>query len=247
MFFIDQIILLTAVLILLGIISSQLSARLGLPVLVLFLIVGMLAGEDGPGGIFFDNAEAAHSLGTLALALILFDGGLQTPVKAIKQVWKPASALATLGVLITGALTGVAAAYILEIPILQGLLLGAIVGSTDAAAVFALLRNAGIHLNKKLKATLEIESASNDPMAIFLTVGLLEILVNEMKPGTGLLIMFLSQMGLGAAVGLAVGWMSVRLINKIQLAAAGLYPVLVSACGLLSFGCLLYTSPSPRD
>ena len=236
MFFIDQIILLTAVLILLGIISSQLSARLGLPVLVLFLIVGMLAGEDGPGGIFFDNAEAAHSLGTLALALILFDGGLQTPVKAIKQVWKPASALATLGVLITGALTGVAAAYILEIPILQGLLLGAIVGSTDAAAVFALLRNAGIHLNKKLKATLEIESASNDPMAIFLTVGLLEILVNEMKPGTGLLIMFLSQMGLGAAVGLAVGWMSVRLINKIQLAAAGLYPVLVSACGLLSFG-----------
>lgn len=115
-------------------------------------------------------------------------------------------------------------------------MLGAIVGSTDAAAVFALLRNAGIHLNKKLKATLEIESASNDPMAIFLTVGLLEILVNEMKPGTGLLIMFLSQMGLGAAVGLAVGWVSVRLINKIQLAAAGLYPVLVSACGLLSFG-----------
>ena len=236
MFFIDQIILLTAVLILLGIISSQLSARLGLPVLVLFLIVGMLAGEDGSGGIFFDNAEAAHSLGTLALALILFDGGLQTPIKAIKQVWKPASALATLGVLITGALTGVAAAYILEIPLLQGLLLGAIVGSTDAAAVFSLLRNAGIHLNKKLKATLEIESASNDPMAIFLTVGLLEILVNGMKPGTGLLVMFLSQMGLGAAVGLAVGWMSVRLINKIQLSAAGLYPVLVAACGLLSFG-----------
>ena len=236
MFFIDQIILLAAVLILLGIISSQLSARLGLPVLVLFLIVGMLAGEDGPGGIFFDNAEAAHSLGTLALALILFDGGLQTPFKAIKQVWKPASALATLGVLITGTVTGVAAAYILEIPLLQGMLLGAIVGSTDAAAVFALLRNAGIHLNGKLKATLEIESASNDPMAIFLTVGLLEILVNGMKPGSGLLIMFLSQMGLGAVVGLAVGWLSVRLINRIQLVAAGLYPVLVAACGLLSFG-----------
>ncbi|MGB2739668.1 MAG: potassium/proton antiporter [Cognaticolwellia sp.] len=236
MFFIDQIILLAAVLILLGIISSQLSARLGLPVLVLFLIVGMLAGEDGPGGIFFDNAEAAHSLGTLALALILFDGGLQTPFKAIKQVWKPASALATFGVLITGAVTGVAAAYILEIPMLHGLLLGAIVGSTDAAAVFALLRNAGIHLNGKLKATLEIESASNDPMAIFLTVGLLEILVNDMKPGTDLLIMFLSQMGLGAVVGLAVGWLSVRMINKIQLSAAGLYPVLVAACGLLSFG-----------
>jgi len=236
MFLIDQIILLSAVLILLGIISSQLSARLGLPVLVLFLIVGMLAGEDGPGGIFFDNAEAAHSLGTLALALILFDGGLQTPFKAIKQVWKPASTLATLGVLVTGGVTGVAAAYILDIPLLQGLLLGAIVGSTDAAAVFSLLRNAGINLNSKLKATLEIESASNDPMAIFLTVGLLEILVNDLKPGSGLLVMFLSQMGLGAIVGLAVGWISVKLINKIQLVAVGLYPVLVSACGLLSFG-----------
>ena len=236
MFFIDQVILLAAVLILLGIISSKLSARLGLPVLVLFLIVGMLAGEDGPGGILFDNAEAAHSLGTLALALILFDGGLQTPLKAIKLVWKPASALATLGVLITGAVTGYAAAYILEIPLLQGMLLGAIVGSTDAAAVFSLLRNAGIHLNGKLKATLEIESASNDPMAIFLTVGLLEVLVNEMKPGSGLLVMFLSQMGLGAVVGLAVGWLSLRLINRIQLVAAGLYPVLVAACGLLSFG-----------
>jgi cell volume regulation protein A len=236
MFLIDQIILLAAVLILLGIISSKLSARLGLPVLVLFLIVGMLAGEDGPGGIFFDNAEAAHSLGTLALAIILFDGGLQTPFKAIKHVWKPASALATLGVLITGIVTGYAAAYILKIPLLQGMLLGAIVGSTDAAAVFSLLRNAGIHLNKKLKATLEIESASNDPMAIFLTIGLLEVLVNGMKPGNDLLIMFISQMGLGAIIGLSVGWLSVKLINGIQLVSAGLYPVLVAACGMLSFG-----------
>ncbi|WMS96234.1 potassium/proton antiporter (plasmid) [Pseudoalteromonas sp. HL-AS2] len=236
MFLIDQIILLAAVLILLGIVSSKLSARLGLPVLVMFLMVGMLAGEDGPGGIFFDNAAAAHSLGTLALAMILFDGGLQTPLKAIKKVWKPASVLATLGVLITSAVTGVAAAYMLDIPLLQGLLFGAIVGSTDAAAVFALLRNAGIHLNTKLKATLEIESASNDPMAIFLTVGLLEVLVNDMELGTGLLLMFVSQMGLGALVGLAVGWISVKLINKIQLVATGLYPVLVAACGLLSFG-----------
>ena len=236
MFLIDQVILLAAVLILLGIISSKLSARLGLPVLVFFLLVGMLAGEDGPGGIFFDNAEAAHALGTLALAMILFDGGLQTPFAAIKQVWKPAATLATLGVLITSAVTGLAASYVLNIPILQGLLLGAIVGSTDAAAVFSLLRGASIHLNKKLKATLEIESASNDPMAIFLTVGMLEILVNDLKPGSGLLILFLSQMGLGAAVGLAIGWLSVKLINKIHLGAAGLYPVLVAACGLLSFG-----------
>lgn len=236
MFVIDHIILLAAVLILLGIMSSKLSARLGLPVLVLFLLVGMLAGEDGPGGIVFDNAGAAHALGTLALAMILFDGGLQTPLRAIKKVWRPAATLATVGVLITASVTGLAAAYILEIPLLQGMLLGAIVGSTDAAAVFSLLRNAGIHLNKKLKATLEIESASNDPMAIFLTVGLLEILMHDMQPGTGLLMMFVSQMGLGALVGLAVGWLSVKMINKIQLVASGLYPVMVAACGLLSFG-----------
>lgn len=236
MFVIDHIILLAAVLILLGIMSSKLSARLGLPVLVLFLLVGMLAGEDGPGGIVFNNAGAAHALGTLALAMILFDGGLQTPLRAIKKVWRPAATLATLGVLITAAVTGLAAAYILEIPLLQGMLLGAIVGSTDAAAVFSLLRNAGIHLTKKLKATLEIESASNDPMAIFLTVGLLEILMHDMQPGTGLLMMFVSQMGLGAVVGLAIGWLSVKMINKIQLVASGLYPVMVAACGLLSFG-----------
>lgn len=236
MFVIDHIILLAAVLILFGIMSSKLSARLGLPVLVLFLLVGMLAGEDGPGGIVFDNAGAAHALGTLALAMILFDGGLQTPLRAIKKVWRPAATLATLGVLITAAVTGVAAAYVLDIPLLNGLLLGAIVGSTDAAAVFALLRNAGINLNKKLKATLEIESASNDPMAIFLTVGMLEIIMHNMTPGTGLLLMFLKQMGLGAVVGLAVGWLSVKMINKIQLVASGLYPVMVAACGLLSFG-----------
>lgn len=236
MFAIDQLILLAAILILFGILSSRLSARLGLPVLVLFLLVGMLAGERGIGGIAFDNPIAAHALGTLALAMILFDGGLQTPIASIKLVWKPASVLATLGVLVTAAITGLAAAYILDMPLLNGLLLGAIVGSTDAAAVFSLLRNAGIHINRRLKATLEIESASNDPMAIFLTVGLLEMLVNDMKFGADLLQLFAMQMGIGAVVGLSVGWLSVQVINRIHLAAAGLYPVMVAACGLLAFG-----------
>lgn len=236
MFAIDQLILVTAILILLGILSSKLSARLGLPVLVLFLLVGMLAGDGGLGGITFDSPVAAHALGTLALAMILFDGGLQTPIKSIKQVWKPASVLATVGVLLTAVVTGVAAAYILDLPLLEGLLLGAIVGSTDAAAVFALLRNAGIHLNSRLKSILEIESASNDPMAIFLTVGLLEILVNDMPFGIGLLQMFVMQMGLGAIVGLSVGWLSIKVINIIHLAAPGLYPVTVTAFGLLAFG-----------
>jgi len=235
-FLIDKLILLAAVLILMGILSSKISARLGLPMLVLFLVVGMLAGEAGIGGIAFDNAKAAHALGTLALALILFDGGLQTPVAAIREVWKPSALLATVGVLVTALVTGWAASHILDIPLLKGLLLGAIVGSTDAAAVFSLMRNAGIHIKARLKATLEIESASNDPMAIFLTVGLLEILVNGMEPGTGLLSLFAMQMGVGAVVGLGVGWVSVRLINRIQLVASGLYPVMVAACGLLAFG-----------
>lgn len=236
MFLIDQLILLAAVLILIGIASSKLSARLGLPVLVLFLLVGMLAGDAGIGGVSFDSPGAAHALGTLALAIILFDGGLQTPTVSIKKVWKPAALLATVGVLVTAIVAGVAAAYVLGLPVMEGLLLGAIVGSTDAAAVFSLLRNAGIHIRERLKATLEIESASNDPMAIFLTVGLLEILVNDMEPGTGLLYMFLLQMGVGAAVGLGIGWASVQIINRIQLAASGLYPVMVAACGLLAFG-----------
>lgn len=236
MFPVDKLILLAAILILVGIVSSKLSARLGLPVLVLFLVIGMLAGESGIGGIAFDNPAGAHALGTLALAMILFDGGLQTPTSSIRKVWKPASLLATFGVLITALITGVAAAYILDLPLLEGLLLGAIVGSTDAAAVFSLLRNAGIHINKKLKSTLEIESASNDPMAIFLTVGLLEVLVNGMKPGMGLLELFVMQMGVGGLVGLGVGWASVKIINRIHLVASGLYPVMVAACGFLSFG-----------
>lgn len=236
MFPVDQLILLAAILILVGIVSSKLSARLGLPVLVLFLVIGMLAGESGIGGIAFDNPVGAHTLGTLALAIILFDGGLQTPTASIKQVWKPASLLATLGVLVTALITGLAASYILGLSLLEGLLIGAIVGSTDAAAVFSLLRNAGIHINKKLKSTLEIESASNDPMAIFLTVGLLEVLVNNMEPGAGLLQLFVLQMGVGALVGLGIGWASVKIINRIHLVASGLYPVMVAACGFLSFG-----------
>lgn len=236
MFLIDQIILLGAFLILIGVISSKLSARLGLPVLVLFLLIGMLAGEGGIGGIAFNNPVSAHALGTLALALILFDGGLQTSSDAIKATWKPSALLATIGVVVTALVTGLAASLVLNISLLEGLLVGAIVGSTDAAAVFSLLRNAGVHLKHRLKSTLEIESASNDPMAIFLTVGLLEVLVNDVEIGVGLFNLFVTQMGIGAVVGLSVGWLAVKLINRVNLTASGLYPVTVAACGLLAFG-----------
>lgn len=236
MFAIDQIILFSAVLILLGIVSSKVSTRLGLPVLVLFLFVGMLAGERGIGGIAFDNPAMAHALGTLALVMILYDGGLQTPLSTIKSVWKPAALLATVGVLLTALITGLAAAWVLELPLLMGLLIGAIVGSTDAAAVFAQLRNSGIHIRKRLKSTLEVESASNDPMAIFLTVGLLEVLVNDLPMGLGLLKMFAMQMGVGAAVGLGIGYSTARIIGRIKLQATGMYLVLVAACGMLAYG-----------
>jgi len=140
MFLVDRLILLAAVLLLAGIISSKFSARLGLPVLVLFLGIGMLAGEDGLGGIEFDDVRVAHAIGTLALAIILFDGGLQTRWSALRAVWKPSLLLATVGVMITAVITGLAATTILGVSPLVGLLLGSIVASTDAAAVFSILR-----------------------------------------------------------------------------------------------------------
>lgn len=236
MFLVDRLILIGAILLLIGIVSSKASSRVGLPVLVLFLFVGMLAGSEGLGGIEFESYTLAHGVGTLALAIILFDGGLRTPMSAIRTAWKPSLALATVGVLLTASITGIAAAFILGIPPLYGMLLGSIVGSTDAAAVFSVLRSQGLHLRERLAATLEIESGSNDPMAIFLTVGLIQVLLGRTSLGPGLLGLFVLQMGVGTVVGLVVGRAAVAAINRINLGAAGLYPVLTSAFGLLAFG-----------
>ena len=236
MFAVDHIILLSAVLAILGVLASKLSPRFGVPVLVLFLGVGMLAGEDGIGRILFDNADAAHAIGTFALILILFDGGLQTSKKSIIQAWKPAALLATFGVVGTAVVTGLAAMYILDLPLNKGLLLGAIVGSTDAAAVFSVLRNAGIRIPAKIKSTLELESASNDPMAIFLTIGLITLIQDSTTKPLDLLSLFASQMGVGAAVGIVIGGIAVWLFRRVSLMAIGLYPVFVMLFGVLSFG-----------
>ena len=233
---VDTLILVTGVLLLLGIASSKLSARLGLPVLVLFLLLGMLAGEEGIGGIAFENYELAYGIGTAALAVILFDGGLGTPQSAIRAIWPPALLLATVGVLVTALVTGLAAAWILGLSFLEGLLLGSIVGSTDAAAVFSILRHGGVSLPKRLASMLEVESASNDPMAIFLTIGCIELLTGQVAGGWELVGLFVAQLFLGTLVGLAVGYIAVRVINGINLDVVGLYPVLVTAFGLLSFG-----------
>ena len=217
MFAVDHIILLSAVLAILGVLASKLSPRFGVPVLVLFLGVGMLAGEDGIGRILFDNVDVAHSIGTFALILILFDGGLQTSKRSIKRAWKPAALLATLGVVGTATVTGIAAMYILNLPLYMGLLLGAIVGSTDAAAVFSVLRNAGITIPPKIKATLELESASNDPMAIFLTVGLITLIKDSSTQPIELASLFVSQMGVGALVGAGIGGVAVWILSLIHI------------------------------
>ncbi|MFS8637465.1 MAG: potassium/proton antiporter [Gemmatimonadota bacterium] len=236
MFAVDRIILIVAILILVGIASSKFSARLGLPVLVLFLGVGMLAGSEGVGGIEFENYRLAHGIGSVALAIILFDGGLRTTLEAFRKVLAPSVLLATVGVFITAGITGLAASWITGVPLLLGLLLGSIVGSTDAAAVFAVLRSKGLNLRERLSALLEVESASNDPMAIFLTVGLLQVLLGEIELGPSLIKLFVMQMSVGAIVGVAIGFAAVWAINRVNLDAAGLYPVLVTAAGLLSYG-----------
>jgi cell volume regulation protein A len=236
MFVVDTIILLTGVLLLLGIVSSKFSARFGVPVLVLFLAVGMLAGSEGIGGIDFEDFGLAHGIGTIALAIILFDGGLSTPVGSLKLSWRPAIVLATVGVLITAVITGLAVAWILELSVLEGMLLGSIVGSTDAAAVFAVLRYGGVRLPDRLASVLEVESGSNDPMAIFLTVGCIEVIMGRIELGPELLGLFVRQMAVGAGAGLLIAYATVWIVNRINLDAAGLYPVLVSACGLLAYG-----------
>jgi len=224
------------VLLLVGIISSKLSARVGLPVLVLFVVVGMLAGSEGPGGIAFDDYTLAHGIGTVALAIILFDGGLRTSVASIRRALWPALSLATLGVVVTAAVTGLAASVILGLPPLMGLLLGSIVGSTDAAACFAVLRTAGMNVPERLSRTIEVESASNDPMAIFLTVGLIQVLLGETELGWGLGLLFVQQMTIGAVIGLLFGRATAVLVNRVELGAAGLYPVLTASAGLLTYG-----------
>ncbi len=233
---ISMVVFLTGVLLLLGIASSKFSARLGMPVLVLFLGVGMLAGSEGLGGIAFEDYGFANSVGSVALALILFDGGLRTSLQSVRAAWRPALSLSTVGVLLTSILTGVAAAWVLDVPLLNGMLLGAIVGSTDAAAVFSILRTSRLKLPERLAATLEVESGSNDPMAIFLTVGLIGVITGAADSAGGLGLLFGLQFGVGTLAGIGVGYAAAWTVNRINLDHPGLYPILALAFGLLSFG-----------
>ncbi len=232
----NQIIFIGAILALLSIVASVLSRRLGAPLLLVFLVLGMLAGEDGPGGINFNDSGLAFLFGNLALAIIIYDGGLGARKDSFRTSLKPALVLATLGVIITCVITGLAASWVLGLSWQEGLLIGAIVGSTDAAAVFGLLKSAGLELKERTGATLEIESGTNDPMAIFLTVTLVQILVTgKDNVGAALIVELLQQMGLGLLIGIAGGRMLSLLLKKVNLALS-LYPLLALAGGMSIFG-----------
>jgi cell volume regulation protein A len=231
----NTVIFAGALLLVISIVASDFSSRMGAPLLLVFIALGMLAGEDGPGGIRFDDFETSYVIGTLALAVIIFDGGMRTRRETFRVALWPAVSLATLGVLVTAGLVGLFAAWVLKLHWLQAMLIGAIVGSTDAAAVFGLLRNAGTTLKERVTSTLEIESASNDPMAIFLTVALLEVLAaGGTRLDAGVLVEFAKQFGIGALLGLGGGRLLVWLINRLSL-VSGLYPLLAVAGGLLVF------------
>ncbi len=231
----EHILVAASTLLLLSIVVSKLSSRLGVPVLLLFLALGMLAGSDGPGGIYFDNARIAQALGVVALVLILFAGGLETEPKRIRPVVWQGVSLATLGVVITAFLVGWFVHVAFGFSWREGLLLGVIVSSTDAAAVFAVLRSSGVNLRGNLESLLEFESGSNDPMAVFLTIAMIELISKPETPVAGLIPMFFLQMGVGAAAGYGAGKLMTFAINRLRLQYDGLYPVFTLCAALLTY------------
>ncbi len=229
-------LLIIAFLMLLSVVSSKLSDTFGIPVLFIFLGLGMLAGSEGLLGIYFDNAQLAQTVGTVALIYILFGGGLDTQWKVIKPVLKDGLILATVGVFLTALFVSLSVYYILEFTFLESLLVGAIVSSTDAAAVFAILRAKGIALKKGLSPLLELESGSNDPMAIFLTIAILQIILLPESSSLGdWLVYFFLQFFLGVLFGVIFGILMPKILNKIHFSFYGLYPVFTIAWVMLLF------------
>src|SRR6478735_4918444 len=211
-------ILLGAVLVMAGILSSLLALRFGAPLLLVFLVIGMLAGDSGPGGLAFDDVRTTYLVGSVALALILFDGGLRTRFQSIRTVLAPSMVLATVGVLVTAMVTAPAAKYALDLNWTEALLAGAVVASTDAAAVFLLVHSQGLRLRPRVGATLEVESGTNDPFAVFLTVALVEMLSLVGDSWQHVAVDLVQETVLGTIIGVGGGRLVVVALNRLGLA-----------------------------
>ena len=232
---IENILLVGSLLLLISIIAGKTSYRFGIPTLLLFLVIGMLAGSDGIGGINFDNPQVAQFIGIVSLNFILFSGGLDTNWKSVKPVLREGIVLSTLGVLLTALSLGAFVWLITDFTLPESMLLGSIVSSTDAAAVFSILRSKSLALKTNLRPTLELESGSNDPMAYVLTLAFLTLVIHQDQSVVTLIPLFLQQMIFGGIAGFVFGFLSKIIINKIKLVYEGLYPVLVIALMFVTF------------
>jgi cell volume regulation protein A len=222
-----------------SVVASKTSFKIGVPTLIIFLAIGMLVGTDGLG-IEIDDFHLAHVLGTIALNFILFSGGLDTKISSVKPVAGKGLSLATLGVFFTALLVGLFTYWITDFTFLESLLLGSIVSSTDAAAVFSIFRTQKAGLKRRLKDVIELESASNDPMAYFLTITIISIMQQGNTNYWLLFPNFVMQMFLGAVMGVVLGYLFVKLINKIGLDISGLYPVLCIGINLFVYSFTTY-------
>jgi potassium/hydrogen antiporter len=229
-----ELILVAGALLAAGIAASLLAARIRLPGLLLFLGLGMAIGSDGTGWIDFDNYELARTIGIVALALILFEGGLTAGFEEIRPVLRPALGLALVGTFVTAGVTGLAAVWLFDLTTLEGLLIGSIIASTDGAAIFALLR--GSTLRRKVARTLEGEAGLNDPVAVLLVIGFVEWIQDPAYGAADMALLFLLELGIGAAIGLLVGWLAVHGLRRVRLDTVGLYPVATLATAALAFG-----------
>lgn len=232
---IENILLVGSILLFVSIILGKTSYRFGIPTLLLFLAIGMAAGSDGIGNIQFDNPEIAQFIGIVSLNFILFSGGLDTNWKSVKPILREGIALSTIGVLLTAVSLGLFVWFVTDFTIYESMLLGSIVSSTDAAAVFSILRSKSIALKTNLRPTLELESGSNDPMAYVLTIAFLSLVINQDKSAISVILLFLQQMILGGVAGYIFGRVSKFAINHIKLVFDGLYPVLVIALMFITF------------
>jgi len=232
---IENILLVGSLLLFLSIIIGKTSYKFGVPTLLLFLAIGMLAGSDGIGGIHFDNPQISQFIGIVSLNFILFSGGLDTNWTSVKPILREGLVLSTLGVLLTALTLGTFVWFVTDFTVYESMLLGSIVSSTDAAAVFSILRSKSLALKTNLRATLELESGSNDPVAYVLTIAFLTLVINQDQSLFSIIPLFLQQMFFGGIAGFLFGRLSKFIINKIKLGYEGLYPVLVIALMFVTF------------